>query len=290
MTEPTNSNEPIIQYATPAPAPLVNPVTFNPKLAEDPIAAAKALSGTARAIGKLMSPADRARFLMALDTNLYWQHGESAIEANGGLHPKHRLMDYHRFFTTNITRGERVLDLGSGIGELACKIAGETGAHITGMDWEPKNVARANARAKELNLPNLSFIVGDITKDDITGVLAPQAGTLTESKPIDVIILSNVLEHLMDRPQLLRHWTKLHHPDRFLIRVPMYDRDWRTPWKEELDIEWRLDLTHFTEYTHHSFREEMELAGLAIRSLYVQWGEIYAVVVPNPQSDTNVEP
>ena len=58
-------------------------------------------------------------------------------------------------------------------------------------------------------------------------------------------------------------------------------RSGRVPLKRELDVEWRLDPTHETEYTVESFAEEMAEAGLAVTHQDVRWGEIWAEVVPN---------
>jgi SAM-dependent methyltransferase len=97
----------------------------------------------------------------------------------------------------------------------------------------------------------------------------------------DVIILSNVLEHLPDRSSFLRQVNVLLKPSRILIRVPLFERDWRVPLKRELKVEWRLDPTHEVEYTLESFREEVTAAGLRITHQEVRWGEIWAEVVPD---------
>jgi len=65
-----------------------------------------------------------------------------------------------------------------------------------------------------------------------------------------------------------------------LIRVPLFERDWRVPLKRELGVEWRLDSTHMTEYTLESFAEEIAGAGLSIIHQEVRWGEIWAEVRP----------
>ena len=62
-----------------------------------------------------------------------------------------------------------------------------------------------------------------------------------------------------------------------LIRVPVFDRDWVTLFKKEFGVEWRLDRTHFTEYTDSQFHEEMEAAGIRVVSLERRFGELYAV-------------
>jgi len=38
----------------------------------------------------------------------------------------------------------------------------------------------------------------------------------------------------------------------------MINRDWITLYKKELGVEWRLDKTHYIEYTLESFEKELE--------------------------------
>ena len=58
----------------------------------------------------------------------------------------------------------------------------------------------------------------------------------------------------------------------------MINRDWITLYKKELGIEWRLDKTHYIEYTLESFKKELEKAGLNLEKYSIQFGEIWAVV------------
>ena len=66
--------------------------------------------------------------------------------------------------------------------------------------------------------------------------------------------------------------------NRFLIRVPMINRDWITLYKKELNIDYRLDQTHYVEYTIDSFLEELKKAKLVMEDFSIQFGEIWAVV------------
>jgi hypothetical protein len=61
--------------------------------------------------------------------------------------------------------------------------------------------------------------------------------------------------------------------------VPLFERDWRVPLKQELGIDYRLDPTHCTEYTLESFASEMKDAGLKVTYQEVRWGEIWAEAV-----------
>jgi 2-polyprenyl-3-methyl-5-hydroxy-6-metoxy-1,4-benzoquinol methylase len=211
-------------------------------------------------------PADEAlRFLFRLDAEFYALQGQKAIEYGNGIHTKHRHLQYHDFFVSRIHPEERVLDVGCGIGAVAYDVAEKAGAFVVGIDLNPKNIAQASQRYRH---PRCRFMTGDALK------------TLP-GEHFDVIILSNVLEHLPDRSSFLKQVNALLKPSRILIRVPLYERDWRVPLKNELKVEWRLDPTHEVEYTLEGFREEVTAAGLRITHQEVRWGEVWAEVVPD---------
>ncbi len=204
------------------------------------------------------------RLLFRLDQALYYVQGQVSIRYGGGIHPKHRLMNYHQFFVSNITNEQKVLDIGCGIGALAYSIATKCNAHITGIEISERNITQARTQFPH---ENIEYIHGD--------VLTHPWSTL-----FDVIVMSNVLEHLPNRPEFLQHVTRTVKPKRFLIRVPLFERDWRVPLKKEVGIDYRLDPTHYIEYTQETFAEEMEQANLAITSLEIRWGEIWAQLTP----------
>ena len=82
------------------------------------------------------------------------------------------------------------------------------------------------------------------------------------------------------RLDFLKNLQQRFNPERFIIRVPTFERDWRVPLKKELGLDYRLDATHFIEYTQESFREELSQAGLEAASLECRWGEIWCVTKP----------
>jgi SAM-dependent methyltransferase len=84
-------------------------------------------------------------------------------------------------------QGMRVLDLGSGAGDMAfvaAELVGSTG-EIVGVDQSADAVSKAIARAQERGLDNVRFVVGDIHEsvsegrfDAIIGLLRTQAALL----------------------------------------------------------------------------------------------------------------
>jgi len=207
-----------------------------------------------------------SRILAKIHQLSYLYLGSFASAAEGGLHPKHRLMDYHKFFVDNIMEGESVLDVGCGNGALLRDVVSKSKARATGIELSEENCRDAKKRLTEFN--EVKIIQEDIWKFNC-------------NEYFDVIILSNVLEHLEKRTDLLKHLIRNFMPKKILLRVPMFEREWLVPYKRELDIEWRLDPTHWIEYTEEEFQSELAAAGLDIQKLIFRWGEMYAVAVPS---------
>lgn len=241
-------------------------VHFPPELLTiDEQEAARAFARAVRGFARRLPANTRSTFLMRLDHELYAFHGECAIATNGGIHPKHELIAYHDFFVQHIAAGDRVLDMGCGVGEVALSIAQRCNAVVVGLDLNETSLALAREKSQARQLANLTrFERGDITTHRV-----PQQ--------FDVLVLSNVLEHLEQRPALLAAWQAWYNPSKILIRVPAFDRDWRVPWKQKLGVEWRLDDTHFTEYTNAQLDSDIRAAGLLNQGIAARWGEYYAV-------------
>ncbi|MCS6836550.1 MAG: class I SAM-dependent methyltransferase [Anaerolineae bacterium] len=211
-----------------------------------------------------LSPDEALRLLFSVDHDLYVQEGEWAVRYGGGLHTKHRHTKYHDFFVERIQPNERVLDIGCGVGALAHSLATRSGARVLGIDISEKNISQAKERYAH---PSVTYQIGDAPRD------LPQ-------QPFDVVVLSNVLEHIPpSRSDFLRQVHIASQAQRFLIRVPLYERDWRVPLMDELGLDYRLDPTHYTEYTLESFKDEMKQAGLRVVVLEVRWGEIWSELV-----------
>jgi len=179
-----------------------------------------------------------------------------------GIHPKHRLMKYHLFFVNNINSGDSVLDIGCGNGYLTYDVS-KKAKKVVAVDLDRKNIELAK---KKCFRQNITYLVGDGTR-------------LNLEEKFDVVVLSNILEHIEDRSGFLSRIYPF--VDKFLIRVPMVNRDWLTYYKKELGCNYFLDPTHKIEYTLETFEKEMAEAGLKVKNFSVQFGEIWAVVTKN---------
>jgi len=179
------------------------------------------------------------------------------------IHPKHRLIGYHMFFISKINQHENILDLGCGYGAVAFTIAQHIQGKVLGIDINPDSIEKARI---QFSLNNLEFKIGD-------------GCHIGERKGFETIVLSNVLEHIQDRISFLKNCNIHIKPKRWLIRVPMKNRDWSVALRDELGLYSYLDLDHKIEYTQDSFSREIQAAGMTVKTLDVQWGEIWAEVL-----------
>jgi len=104
--------------------------------------------------------------------------------------------------------------------------------------------------------------------------------TFEPPHPYDVVVLSNVLEHLRDRTVLLRSLVTAVRPRRVLLRVPAVDRHWHVPLRTELGVTHFSDPTHEIEYTRGALEQELREAGLEPVDVVSRWGELWAEARP----------
>jgi ubiquinone/menaquinone biosynthesis C-methylase UbiE len=102
-----------------------------------------------------------------------------------------------------LTAGMRVLDLGSGEGDLAllaAEIVGPEG-RVLGVERSPARLAAAQARVARLGLDNVEIVEGDVTE-------LPKLG----GRPFDAVIGRRVLMHVPDASAVLRAAAALTRP------------------------------------------------------------------------------
>jgi 2-polyprenyl-3-methyl-5-hydroxy-6-metoxy-1,4-benzoquinol methylase len=211
-------------------------------------------------------PRESVRWMLEMYDYVATAIDMQSIRWGNGVHMKHELMDgIHTFFYSRIPEGASVLDLGCGSGTVTNMIALHSHATVLGIDLNQERIAFAQ---KTYQTPNLRFIHGDVFKD------------IPEIPTVDVIVLSSVLEHLEVRAEFLAELTRRFHPKKFLIRVPTLERNHYVALKRELGLSPFLDRTHVLEYTPAIFAAEMDQANLAIVSLEIRWGDIWAECQP----------
>lgn len=209
-------------------------------------------------------PRTAVRDLLQLHDDLYRRLDLAAISYDGGVHVKHRLTRYHDFFVEHVRLGERVLDVGSGKGELAHDLVTRAGASVVGVENDPGHLAFARSR---FAADGLEFVEADARRSLPAG-------------HFDVVVLSNVLEHFEQRVELLQRLVRSATPNRILIRVPLFARDWTVPLRQEVGLPYFSDPGHFVEYSPEAFRSELGEAGLLVSEQTLIWGEIWAVAEP----------
>lgn len=203
--------------------------------------------------------------LLRMRDKIDWVINERAMSYGKGEHPKHRLTRYHDFFIQRIRDGERILDVGCGYGAVARSIArARPQCEVVGIDQDPVRLGQALGSD---NPPNLRFVKGDATQSVPGG-------------PWNTVVLSNVLEHIEDRIAFLKSLQASTSAARYLIRVPLFERDWQMALRRELGIDFRSDNDHKIEHTRAEFLAEISAAGLAAANMQTLWGEIWADCEP----------
>jgi len=97
------------------------------------------------------------------------------------------------FREAGIGPGQRVLDLGSGVGDvamLAARLVGSSG-QVVGVERDPRSIARATARAAVAGLTNVTFTQSDVND-------------IADDRPFDAAVGRFILEFLPDPVAALR--------------------------------------------------------------------------------------
>lgn len=204
------------------------------------------------------------RRLLVLDAELLRRVDLLAIDLDGGVHAKHRIIGYHDYFLDRVTPGERVLDVGCGKGELAHDLSTRGGAVVTGIDVNRTSLAFARERYTD---ESVEFVEADVLE-------------WVPDHRYDVVVMSNVLEHIDDRVGLLRRLRDVAAADRFLIRVPVLERDWVVGLRRDLGLFYFSDPTHFVEYDRELLERELDRAGLETAETTQRWGELWVTAKP----------
>jgi SAM-dependent methyltransferase len=122
-----------------------------------------------------------------------------------------------RFDKLGLRRGDRVLDVGAGFGRHAFEAA-RRGASVVALDYAVDEVAQTRATVGAM------VEAGEITVDDFAGALRGDATRLPfPDGAFDVVITSEVLEHIQDDVAAIAEMTRVLAPGgRFAATVPSW--------------------------------------------------------------------
>lgn len=115
-----------------------------------------------------------------------------------------------------IAPGMRVLDLGSGMGDVAL-LAGRLvgpGGHVLGVERSPELLAAAQARLDDLGVTNVELVEGDVTR-------LPELG----GRPFDAVVGRLILMHVAHPAAVLRDAAALVRRDGPVVAME-YDTAW----------------------------------------------------------------
>lgn len=206
-----------------------------------------------------------SHFFLRLHTFAYERASRWSIIAENGEHPKHKILRYKEWFIERCNSSWNVLEVGSHTGVFSFALAKKV-KQIYAIEIMEKMIKQA---IKIHSRENIQYICADATQYDYSSC-----------EPIDCVVLSNVIEHIDDRVSFLKKlianipWREAS-IKRFLIRVPMLEREWIAVYKKEQKIPYLLDKTHFVEYTKEQLCAELQSVGMSIVDLDIRFGEAY---------------
>jgi ubiquinone/menaquinone biosynthesis C-methylase UbiE len=115
-----------------------------------------------------------------------------------------RLAPYtERFFReAGISAGQRVLDIGSGVGDVAMLVARLVGpsGEVLAVERDARSIARAKARVDEAGLRNVTFTQSDVSE-------------ISSDRPFDATVGRYILMYLPDPAGVLRSLSRLVRPE-----------------------------------------------------------------------------
>jgi|LGVF01.1.fsa_nt_gb ubiquinone/menaquinone biosynthesis C-methylase UbiE len=105
----------------------------------------------------------------------------------------------------NPKKDDRVLDAGCGIGYYAFELATKFGCKVNGVDLDAEDIELANKIIKKTHIQNVEFSVCDISELKFG------------DETFDIIIFSEVLEHIGDDIRVLNELYRVLNPQGYLI-------------------------------------------------------------------------
>jgi len=171
--------------------------------------------------------------------NIEYEVKYHQIEENYWWFQARRDMVFRLVQDLHLATNATILEIGCSGGPLLQRLRNTGYTNLTGIDVSEVGIAVAQQRG----IPNVSCMDG-------TNLTFPDAS-------FDLVVASDVLEHIEDEAQALREWTRVLRPGgQLLIFVPAFQFLWGR--HDEVN-------RHFRRYTAAQLATSMQSAGLKIR-------------------------
>src|SRR3990167_9319958 len=174
------------------------------------------------------------------------------------IHPKH-FLSQRPWFTDYLSKKDIVLDLGSGNGQNAIKAA-KIAKKIVGLEYDQSLINIAVKTAALRRIKSVKFIKTDLEKK-----------INYKNNSFDKIIFLDVLEHLVNRDQILDEIKRILKPGSLLfLGVPNSHTSWKKL-QRSVGVCSCSDPEHKIEFTEKSIREL--LAKHQYKIVYFDYGK-----------------
>ena len=131
------------------------------------------------------------------------------------------------FLRSGIAKGMKVLDIGSGAGDVALTLAEFVGAdgHVVGVDLNPDILKTAQNRADAAGFTNVEFIAGDTRTLELPNDFDAVVGRLVLMYMADPADALDIWQHTCDPVELLPFKRSILH---LILRRCIQIRPWQT--------------------------------------------------------------
>lgn len=203
-------------------------------------------------LNRIPRRSNKARLGLLLDLEWIFSHlcHEASFTAFSGSEHPLRIVTRDLLLRVMPERA-RILDLGCGSGDLLA-ILGEISADVVGVDHSAEQVDLARLHLAEKGLDNVRVFVTDGMKY-LQGV----------GEPVDVVVLSHILEHFEDPSAILRGVVEL--CSFVYVEVPDFESQMSNEFRRLLGRPLIFsDLDHIWEFDRQEITELLEGAGLIV--------------------------
>lgn len=163
------------------------------------------------------------------------------------IHPKHLIvLEKRQWYDPWIKTTDSVLDIGCGNGQRAILLS-QKAKSVTGFDISKKNIDLANKEAKNNNIKNINFIVGDAEKE-----------FKFNNRSFDIAFFCDVIEHLNNDDHSLKEINRiLKNKGILLLIAPNSQTSWKITQKK-YGLPFYSDQDHKREYTKKEITEKLK--------------------------------